>query len=154
MSIISAPGTTQCPTSFSSDCATRARRQRTRVISFISAVSIVCIALGMTALITVLSVMNGFQREIRSRILAVASHVQITGGGRKASRLGTRSRPWRPATPRWSRRRRLWSGQGLLTNGPKVHGVFVRGILPAQEERVAEVGKHMKYGTPRCLEAR
>jgi len=48
-------------------------RQRTRAISFISAVSIICIALGMTALITVLSVMNGFQREIRSRILSVAA---------------------------------------------------------------------------------
>jgi lipoprotein-releasing system permease protein len=46
-------------------------------------VSIVCIALGMTALITVLSVMNGFQREIRSRILSVASHVQVSAAGGK-----------------------------------------------------------------------
>ncbi len=38
-------------------------------------------------------------------------------------------------------------GQGLLTNGPKVHGAFVRGILPEQEERVADIGKHMKHGS-------
>src|SRR6188472_1378975 len=57
---------------------TRAR-QRTRFISVISIISIVGIALGMTVLITVLSVMNGFQREIRTRILGVASHVKISG---------------------------------------------------------------------------
>ena len=54
-------------------------RQRNRFISFISLVSVAGIALGITVLITVLSVMNGFQREIRTRILGVASHVQITG---------------------------------------------------------------------------
>jgi lipoprotein-releasing system permease protein len=121
-------------------------RQRTRVISFISAVSIVCIALGMTALITVLSVMNGFQREIRSRILAVASHVQITGMGGKLA-------DWQNvatvagAHPEVVASSPFIVGQGLLTNGPKVHGAFVRGILPAQEESVAEIGKHMKAGT-------
>jgi len=53
---------------------TRARR-RNHFISFISFISVIGIALGMTVLITVLSVMNGFQREIRTRILGVASHV-------------------------------------------------------------------------------
>ena len=59
---------------------TRAKR-RNHFISFISLISVVGIALGMTVLITVLSVMNGFQREIRTRILGVASHVQISGAG-------------------------------------------------------------------------
>jgi lipoprotein-releasing system permease protein len=120
-------------------------RQRTRVISFISAVSIVCIALGMTALITVLSVMNGFQREIRTRILAVASHVQITGAGGKLA-------GWQRVAEMAARHPEVVAtspfvvGQGLLTNGPKVHGAFIRGIEPSQEERVAEIGKHMKHG--------
>ena len=57
---------------------TRAR-QRSRFISFISLVSVIGIALGITVLITVLSVMNGFQREVRTRILGVASHIQISG---------------------------------------------------------------------------
>ena len=59
---------------------TRAKR-RSHFISFVSFVSVICIALGMTVLITVLSVMNGFQREIRTRILGVASHVQLSGAG-------------------------------------------------------------------------
>ena len=57
---------------------TRAKR-RNHFISFISLISIAGIALGVAALIVVLSVMNGFQRELRERILGVASHVQITG---------------------------------------------------------------------------
>src|SRR5262245_26771551 len=125
-------------------------RQRTRVISFISAVSIVCIALGMTALITVLSVMNGFQREIRTRILAVASHVQVSGVGGKLTNWKqvesvAASHPEVVATAPFI------SGQGLLTNGPKVHGVFIRGVVPEQEEKVAEIGKHMRYGSLNAL---
>ena len=57
---------------------TRAKR-RNHFISFISLISMLGIALGVAALITVLSVMNGFQKELRSRILGVASHVQISG---------------------------------------------------------------------------
>jgi len=59
---------------------TRAKR-RNHFISFISFISVIGIALGMTVLITVLSVMNGFQHEVRTRILGVASHIQITGPG-------------------------------------------------------------------------
>src|ERR1700738_5199585 len=55
---------------------TRAQRSN-RVISFITAVAIVCIAIGVMALITVLSVMNGFEREMRDRILSMASHAII-----------------------------------------------------------------------------
>ena len=58
---------------------TRAKR-RNHFISFISAISMAGIALGVAALIVVLSVMNGFQQELRARILGVASHVQISGG--------------------------------------------------------------------------
>ena len=54
-------------------------RQRTRFISVISLISIVGIALGMTVLITVLSVFNGFQREVRTRMLSAVAHVQVSG---------------------------------------------------------------------------
>jgi lipoprotein-releasing system permease protein len=121
-------------------------RQRTRAISFISAVSIICIALGMTALITVLSVMNGFQREIRSRILSVASHVQVTAAGGKladwqrVAAAGARDPEVVAAAP-------YVVGQGLLTNGPAVQGAFIRGISPELEEKVADIGRHMKQGS-------
>ena len=82
---------------------TRAKR-RNHFISFISLTSMLGIALGVAALIVVLSVMNGFQKELRARILGVASHVQISGAGRPARRLaggGDASRGatrgcWRP----------------------------------------------------------
>jgi lipoprotein-releasing system permease protein len=121
-------------------------RQRTRAISFISAVSVVCIALGMTALITVLSVMNGFQREIRSRILSVASHVQVSAAGGKIS-------DWQRVAAAASRDPQVVAaapyvvGQGLLTNGSAVQGAFIRGISPDLEERVADIGQHMRQGS-------
>src|SRR3954470_9735381 len=61
---------------------TRARR-RNRFISINSLVSMIGIAVGVWALIVVLSVMNGFQEEVRTRILGVASHVQISGDGNR-----------------------------------------------------------------------
>ena len=125
-------------------------RQRTRVISFISAVSIVCIALGMTALITVLSVMNGFQREIRSRILTVASHVQLTTRGGKLADW-QRVAATAAGHPEVVATAPYVVGQGLLTHGSAVSGAFVRGIQPEQEERVAEIGKHMRAGTLAAL---
>ena len=76
---------------------TRAKR-RNHFISFISMISMCGIALGVAALIVVLSVMNGFQKELRTRILGVASHIQVHGLGRRSSRAGRR---WR------SRRRNI-----------------------------------------------
>ena len=124
---------------------TRAR-QRTRFISVISAFSIIGIALGMTALITVLSVMNGFQREIRTRILGVASHVQLSGP------QGTLN-GWSTVAAQASRHEQVVAvapfvaAQGLLTNGAAVRGAFIRGILPGDEDRVAEFGRHMRSGS-------
>ena len=123
---------------------TRAKR-RNHFISFISLISMAGIALGMTVLITVLSVMNGFQREIRTRILGVASHVQLTGATGTLSdwqRVATdasRHEPVVAAAP-------FVSAQGLLTNGSAVRGAFVRGVLPQQEDRVADIGRHMRSG--------
>ena len=123
---------------------TRAKR-RNDYVSFVSFVSVLCIALGMTVLITVLSVMNGFQREIRIRILGVASHVQVSGAG------GTLA-DWKRIAAEAARHEQVIatapfvSAQGLLTNGSAVRGAFVRGILPEQEANVADIGSHMRSG--------
>lgn len=120
-------------------------RQRTRVISFISAISVIGIALGMTVLITVLSVMNGFQREIRTRILAVASHVQLsTPDGKldnwKQVAAGARR------DPRVTAAAPFVSAQGLLTHSSAVRGVLIRGIVPEEEARVSDISRFMRRG--------
>jgi lipoprotein-releasing system permease protein len=123
---------------------TRAKR-RNHFISFISLISVVGIALGMTVLITVLSVMNGFQREIRTRILGVASHVQLSGAGGMLE-------DWKHVAAEAARHDRILAtapyitAQGLFTHGSAVRGALVRGILPEHEERVAEFAAHMRSG--------
>jgi lipoprotein-releasing system permease protein len=123
---------------------TRAKR-RNHFISFISLVSMIGIALGIAALITVMSVMNGFEREVRARILGVASHIQILGleGGladwRKAA-IEARTRPEVVASAPFVQ------AQGLLSSGQQVRGVIVRGIVPEMEEKVADLGAHMRGG--------
>ena len=123
---------------------TRAKR-RTQFVSFISMVSMAGIALGIAALITVMSVMNGFEKEIRARILGAAAHVQVLGGEQgfadwqqvadvvKANREVTAAAPF-------------VSGQGLLSTGGSVRGVYVRGIVPSLEATVADFGQHMVDG--------
>ena len=123
---------------------TRAR-QRTRFISFISIISVVGMALGMMVLITVLSVMNGFQREIRTRILGVASHVQVSGANNTLA-------SWEAVAQQASRHPQVVASapyinaQGLLTYGSAARGAFIRGILPQREEQVADFDQHMKSG--------
>jgi lipoprotein-releasing system permease protein len=125
-------------------------RQRNRFISFISLVSITGIALGITVLITVLSVMNGFQREIRSRILGVASHVQITG-------VDNTLTDWQSVAAAAAKNEQVIaaapyvSGQGLLSGGEGVKGTYVRGVMPDLEEKVADLGGHMKAGSLEAL---
>lgn len=124
---------------------TRAKR-RNHFISFISLVSMLGIALGIAALVTVMSVMNGFEREIRSRILGVASHVQaLAFDGAMAD--------WRTvaaqakANPEVVAAAPFVAAQGLLSSGSQVRGVFVRGILPDLEDGVADIGRHMRGGS-------
>ena len=130
---------------------TRAKR-RNHFISFISLTSMAGIALGVAALIVVLSVMNGFQRELRERILGVASHVQLTGSGNRLA-------DWRQVAERASRHPRVRAAapfvhaQAMLTAGRAVRGTLVRGVLPEQENRVAEIGKHMRGGELAALRA-
>ena len=123
---------------------TRAKR-RNHFISFISLVSMLGIALGIAALITVMSVMNGFEREVRSRILGVASHIQLLG-------IDNRLAGWEAvakdasANPQVAASAPFVSAQGLLSNGGQVRGAFVRGVLPDLEDKVADIGRHMVAG--------
>ncbi|MFN0300621.1 MAG: lipoprotein-releasing ABC transporter permease subunit [Burkholderiales bacterium] len=124
---------------------TRSRR-RNNFVSFISLISMLGIALGVAALIVVLSVMNGFQRELRSRILGVAAHVQITGPGEiLADWTGvaakTREHPGVVAAAPYV------TAQSMISRENNIRGAIVRGIEPALESGVAELGRrHMVAG--------
>jgi len=123
---------------------TRAKR-RNHFISFISLISMLGIALGITALITVMSVMNGFEREIRGRILGVASHVQVLGNDGRLSgweKVAAQAR----ANPAVLDAAPFVNGQGLLSSGQVVRGAMIRGIVPELEDKVADIGKHLRSG--------
>jgi lipoprotein-releasing system permease protein len=123
---------------------TRAKR-RNHFISFISLTSMLGIALGVTALITVLSVMNGFQREVRNGILGMAAHSTITG-------LDGELADWRGLADKLAQQPHVLGlapyieGQAMLTNGQIVSGVLIRGVLPEEEPKVSYVDKKMLSG--------
>lgn len=123
---------------------TRAKR-RNHFISFISLTSMIGIGLGVAALIIVLSVMNGFQEELRTRILGVASHLQISGSNNMLA-------DWPKVVasvehaPHVQAAAPYIMAQGMLSFGQAVQGAIVRGILPADEDKVAELGSHMRAG--------
>ena len=116
-----------------------------RFISFISLISMLGLALGVAALIVVLSVMNGFQKELRTRILGVAAHAQISGPEGELE-------DWPAAVAAVARHPRVVAAapyiqqQALLSFDGQVKGALVRGILPDAEERVAEFARHMRTG--------
>jgi lipoprotein-releasing system permease protein len=119
---------------------TRAGRRvgrRNGFISFISALSVAGIALGVAALITVLSVMNGFQKEVRDRMLSVLSHIEVFAGREPLTdpqRVIDEAR----RNPRVVAGAPYVAGQAMLTRDEAVRGVLVRGILPEAEPAVAD----------------
>jgi len=134
---------------------TRARKKnsgRNHFISFISLVSMLGIALGVAALIVVLSVMNGFQKEVRTRILGVASHVQLTGAD---NRLADWQAVAKEAAvhPQVVAAAPFVNAQGMLLFGAAVRGAVVRGIVPQLEEKVADIGRSMVAGKLEALAA-
>ena len=123
---------------------TRAKR-RNHYISFISLSSLLGITLGMTALITVMSVMNGFQKEIRTRILGVASHIQVSGVNEKlADWQGVASEAIKH--PQVEAAAPYVSAQGMVSFNQVVRGVLVRGVLPSAEDKVADFSRMMISG--------
>jgi lipoprotein-releasing system permease protein len=123
---------------------TRAKR-RNHFISFISLTSMLGIALGVAALIVVLSVMNGFQKELRARILGVASHVQITGVNNQLDEWQAVAKE-ASAHPRVVAAAPFVNAQAMLSSGNGVRGTVVRGIVPQLEDKVADIGAHMVSG--------
>ena len=127
---------------------TRAKRQN-RYISFNSIVSMLGIAIGVWALITVMSVMNGFQKEVRARILGVTAHVQVMGFEDGPTK-GLNN--WQPLIAQLEKIGGVTgvapfvNGQGLLAQSSNVRGVMVRGIVPDQESAVADLGRDMRAG--------
>ncbi|MBK1722761.1 lipoprotein-releasing ABC transporter permease subunit [Thiocystis violacea] len=124
---------------------TRAKR-RNHFISFISGTSMVGITLGIVALIVVLSVMNGFHKEIQQRILSMASHATLTnpyGGMEDWPAVLERVRAHEDvvgAAP-------FVEVQGMLVNSAQVSGALIRGIVPKEEDQVAELRKEMVSGS-------
>jgi len=125
---------------------TRSRKGsgRNAFISFIALTSMAGIALGVAALIVVLSVMNGFQQELRNRILSVASHIEIRGIPELADWPAVASLA--RANPRVTAAAPYVLGQGMLSAGEANRGVIVRGIDPALEDTVADIGRSMRFG--------
>jgi lipoprotein-releasing system permease protein len=120
---------------------TRAGRatRRNGFISFISGVSMLGIALGVAALIIVLSVMNGFQKEVRDRMLGVVSHIEIfgPGGGMLADANKTMEEARR--NPQVVAAAPFISAQALLARGEDMRGAIIRGIDPAREPEVTDL---------------
>ena len=116
-----------------------------RFISFIALISMLGLALGVAALIVVLSVMNGFQKELRERILGVVSHVQVSS---ESGELADWSKVVQGVArhPRVKAAAPYVQAQGMLTFDGQVRGVMVRGILPEAEDKVADFARHMKSG--------
>lgn len=114
-------------------------------ISFIALISMLGLALGVAALIIVLSVMNGFQQELRERILGVVSHIQVSNASGELA-------DWSRVVQNVARHPRVKAAapfvqqQGMLSFDGQVRGVMVRGIVPQAEDTVAQFSQHMSAG--------
>jgi lipoprotein-releasing system permease protein len=122
------------------------RSGRNSFISFISLISMAGIALGVAALIVVLSVMNGFQKEVRDRMLSVLAHIEVfdpTGSmpdWRQTAKEALLQKEVRGAAP-------FAVGQAMVARDDKLRGVMVRGVLPEEEPQVSDVAKQVKRGS-------
>lgn len=128
---------------------TRARR-RAHFVSFITLISMVGIALGVAALITVLSVMNGFERELRERILGMVSHATVHATG---AAEGSGISEWRDVIaaaeghPRVLGAAPFIEGEVMVNRGAEVSGSLIRGVDPELEPRVSQVFDHLVDGS-------
>lgn len=130
---------------------TRAKR-RNHFISFITLISMLGIAVGVTALITVISVMNGFEKELRTRILGMTAHATIQSqyeglhDWQKVAKAAANNPQVQGYAP-------YISAEGMLTYGQEVNGTLIRGILPSEEPNVSDVGNKMVFGELQNLKA-
>jgi lipoprotein-releasing system permease protein len=125
---------------------TRAGRagRRNAFISFISGISMLGIALGVAALIIVLSVMNGFQKEVRDRMLSVIAHIEVFDAAGQAlpdwQALATQAR----LNPQVVGAAPFVSAQTLIGRGDELRGAVVRGIVPAEEANVTDLARQYR----------
>jgi len=127
---------------------TRAGRRsgRNSFISFISLISMAGIALGVAALIVVLSVMNGFQKEVRDRMLSVLSHVEVFDASgslanwQETAKEAFQVKEVKGAAP-------YVAAQAMMTRDDTVRGVVIRGVLPAEEPKVSDVAAQVREGS-------
>ncbi|MFQ5633892.1 MAG: lipoprotein-releasing ABC transporter permease subunit [Gammaproteobacteria bacterium] len=125
-------------------------RNRNRFISFISLISVVGIAIAVAVLIIVLSVMNGFEHEVRAKILNVVSHAAITGWDGRLEDY-RRVEDVIARNPGTAAVARFVEGQGLLVGEADVKGVEVRGIDPGAELRVSGIASLIEKGSLESL---
>lgn len=120
-------------------------KRRNHFISFITLISMLGIAVGVTALITVLSVMNGFEQELRERILGMTSHATIQGrqGGLENWETVAEAAA---AHPQVIGQAPYIQAEGMLSFGNQVNGTLIRGIIPSEEPKVSDVGDKMIFG--------
>ena len=127
-------------------------RNRNSFVSLISAISMLGIAIAVAVLIIVLSVVNGFERELKDRLLAMTAHASIEGVERELpnweelQHVAARNPRVRASAP-------YVSGQALIVFGERLSGVELRGIDPPQEDRVSGVAKLMLEGELASLES-
>jgi len=120
-------------------------------VSLIAGIAILGLSLGVAVLIIVLSVMNGFQEELRTRILSVTAHATISG-------LEGRIEDWRPQLERLAHFPGIVAAapyieqQAMMTRGGNSAGVLVQGVLPDAERHVADLGAHLSSGRLSDLE--
>jgi lipoprotein-releasing system permease protein len=125
---------------------TRAGRagRRNRFISFISGVSMLGIALGVAALIIVLSVMNGFQKEVRGRMLSVIAHVELFDAQGNALPDWHATAAQARKNPEVIGAAPFVAAQALVARGDEMRGALVRGISPAEEATVTDLAAQRK----------
>src|SRR5437867_1248533 len=125
---------------------TRAGRagRRNRFISFISGVSMLGIALGVAALIIVLSVMNGFQKEVRGRMLSVIAHVELFDAQGNALPDWHATAAEARKNPEVIGAAPFVAAQALVARGDEMRGALVRGISPAEEATVTDLAAQRK----------
>lgn len=128
----------------------RARRL-SRFVSFISLMSLLGVAVGVAALIVVISVMNGFENELRQRLLSMTSHATVSGPGGRLS-------DWEQAVESSLRVPEVTAAapyveiQGMLGNGARLKAALIRGVDPVRERAVSQVDDNMLTGDLSSLE--
>lgn len=128
--------------------------KRNRFISFISGLAVAGIALGVAALIVVLSVMNGFQKEVRDRMLGVLAHVQVLSPQQGTDSLAGIQEKVKSLSPEIIASAPFVSAQAMVSRDGQMKGVLVRGIDPAQEPSVAGSLAKLTRGELSSLTAR